>query len=426
MEKKALDYHCKCEKSRPGKIGIEITKPCQTAEHLSLAYTPGVAFPCLEIKKEPLKAYEYTNKGNFVAVVSNGSAVLGLGNIGALAGKPVMEGKAVLFKYFGDVDAVDVLVDSQEPKEIIQTVKNISKTYGGINLEDIKAPECFEVEEELKKILDIPVFHDDQHGTAIVSAAGFLNALEIVNKKVEDVKIVFLGAGAAGIACAKLFVDLGAKKENLVMCDSRGVIYKGRENLNKYKEEFAIETDLRTLGDAMKNADVFVGVSVKDAVTPEMLLSMNESPIVFAMANPDPEITYDAAKKTRGDVIMATGRSDYPNQVNNVLGFPFIFRGALDVEAREINEEMKVAAARALAGIAKMPVLEEIKKIYPDEKLEFGRDYIIPKPFDRRAYVEVSFAVAEAAVKSGVARKKVDLEEYRKKLEKGFAAKCAV
>jgi len=405
MGKKALDYHCGGEGCRPGKIGTAITKPCENAEQLSLAYTPGVAVPCLEIEKNPEKAYDYTNKGNSVAVVSNGTAVLGLGNIGALAGKPVMEGKAVLFKHFGDVDAVDVLIDSQDVEKIIETVKLISLTYGGINLEDIKAPECFEIEERLKSMLDIPVFHDDQHGTAIVSAAGLINALKIAKKKFEEIKVVFLGAGAAGIACAKLFLELGVKKENTIMCDSRGVIYKGRENLNKQKEEFAVETDLRTLEEAMKDSDVFVGVSVKDAVNPEMLKSMNENPIVFAMANPDPEINYNLAKETREDVIMATGRSDFPNQINNVLGFPYIFRGALDVRAKEINEEMKMAAAKALAKVA-------------EDKL--SKDYIIPTPFDKNAAVEVSFAVAEAGMKSGVARKEINLEEYRRELEKKF------
>jgi len=406
MEKKALDYHCENESCRAGKIGTAITKPCENAEDLALAYTPGVAVPCLRIKDNPEKAYDYTNKGNSVAVVSNGSAVLGLGNIGALAGKPVMEGKAVLFKKFGDVDAVDVLIDSQDVEKIVETVKLISLTYGGINLEDIKAPECFEVEEKLKAILDIPVFHDDQHGTAIVSAAGLLNALEIAGKKIEKVKVVFLGAGAAGIACAKLFLEFGVKKENIILCDSKGVIYKGRGSTNKYKDEFALDTELRTLEEAMKNSDVFVGVSVKDAVIPEMLLSMNENPIVFAMANPDPEINYNLAKATREDVIMATGRSDFPNQINNVLGFPYIFRGALDIRAREINEEMKMAAAKALAKIAKEKGL--------------SKDYIIPTPFEKLAAVEVSFAVAEAGIKSGVARKEIDLESYKKKLERKF------
>jgi len=406
MEKKVLDYHRGEEGCRPGKIGTAITKPCENAEQLSLAYTPGVAVPCLKIKDYPEKAYDYTNKGNSVAIVSNGTAVLGLGNIGALAGKPVMEGKAVLFKKFGDVDAVDVLIDSQDIEKIIEIVKLISLTYGGINLEDIKAPECFEIEERLKEILDIPVFHDDQHGTAIVVGAGLLNALDITGKKVEEVKVVFLGAGAAGIACAKLFLGLGVKKENLILCDSKGVIYKGRGSTNKYKDEFAIETELRNLEDAIKGADVFVGVSIKDALTSEMLKSMNEAPIVFAMANPNPEINYNLAKETREDVIIATGRSDFPNQINNILGFPYIFRGALDIRAKEINEEMKMAAVKALAKIAKEKGL--------------SKDYIIPTPFEKLVSVEVSFAVAEAGIKSGVAKKELDLKEYKKELRKKF------
>ncbi len=405
MKKKALDYHSKQENSRPGKIGTIITKPCENAEHLSLAYTPGVAEPCLAIKENPDKVYDYTNKGNSVAVVTNGTAVLGLGNIGVLAGKPVMEGKAVLFKKFGDIDAVDVLIDSQDVEKVVDVVKLISPTYGGINLEDIKAPECFEIEEKLKKILDIPVFHDDQHGTAIVSAAGFINALKIADKKIGDVKVVFLGAGAAGIACARLFRDLGVKRNNLIMCDSKGVIYKGRENINKYKAEFAVETELRTLEEAIVNSDVFVGVSVKDVFTPDMLLSMNKNPIIFAMANPDPEIKPEVAKKTRKDVIIATGRSDYPNQVNNVLAFPFVFRGALDVRAKEINEEMKIAAAKTLAKVV-------------GENLT--REKIIPSPFDKKVALEVSFSVAKSAIESGVARKNLDLSEYRKELEKLF------
>jgi malate dehydrogenase (oxaloacetate-decarboxylating)(NADP+) len=406
MEKRALDYHCKNETNRPGKIGTAITKPCENQDDLSLAYTPGVAVPCLKIKEDPEKVYDYTSKGNSVAVVTNGTAVLGLGNIGALAGKPVMEGKAVLFKKFGDVDAVDILIDSQNVEKIVETVKLVSSTYGGINLEDIKAPECFEIEERLKEILDIPVFHDDQHGTAIVSAAGLLNALEVAGKKIEEIKVVFLGAGAAGIACAKLFLELGVKKENIILCDSKGVIYNGRGSTNKYKDEFAVDTELRTFEEAIKGSDVFVGVSVKDALTPSMLKSINKNPIVFAMANPDPEITYELAKETREDVIMATGRSDYPNQVNNVLGFPFIFRGALDIRAKEINEEMKIAAAKALAKVAK------------DNGLR--KDYIIPMPFDKTVAVEVSFAVAEAGIKTGVARKKIDLDDYKKKLEEKF------
>ena len=422
-EQEALDYHSgKSYGSKPGKTGTEITKPCENVRDLSLAYTPGVAVPCLEIEKNPMKAYDYTSKGNTVAVVSNGTAVLGLGNIGALAGKPVMEGKAVLFKKFSGVDAVDVLVDSENIDEIVNIVKKISKTYGGINLEDIKAPECFEVERKLKKEIDIPVFHDDQHGTAIVSAAGFLNALEIAGKKIEDVKIIFVGAGAAGIACAKLFCELGAKREKIIMIDSQGIVCEGRE-CNIYKKEFAVKGMGGTLADAIKDADVFIGVSKKDVLTSEMLLSMASTPIVFAMANPDPEIKYEIAKQTREDVIIATGRSDYPNQINNVLAFPYVFRGALDVRASEINEEMKMAAARALAKVAKMPATKQVKKIYPDEKFEFGKDYIIPKPFDKRVAVEVSYAVAKAGIDSGVAGKKIDLERYRKELEKRFLDK---
>jgi len=406
LKKKALDYHKANENSRAGKIGTAITKPCKNAEDLSLAYTPGVAFPCLEIAKDKELAYKYTNKGNSVAVISNGTAVLGLGNIGALAGKPVMEGKAVLFKKFSDINATDILINSENIEEIVNVVKLISPTYGGINLEDIKAPECFEIEERLKKELDIPVFHDDQHGTAIVSSAGLINALEVTNKKINKIKVVFLGAGAAGIACAKLFLELGVKKENLILCDSKGVIYQGRKNLNKQKEEFAIETNLRTLEEAIKSADVFVGVSAKDALSSEMLKSMNENPIVFAMANPEPEINPEIAHSVRDDVIVATGRSDYPNQINNVLAFPFVFRGALDVRAREINNEMKIAAATALADIAKKNGLK--------------KDYIIPSPFDKNVVVEVSLAVAKAGIETGVARKKIDLKKYREELEKKF------
>jgi len=406
LKQKALDYHKANENSRAGKIGTAITKPCKNAEDLSLAYTPGVAFPCLEIAKDKELAYKYTNKGNSVAVISNGTAVLGLGNIGALAGKPVMEGKAVLFKKFSDINATDILINSENIEEIVNVVKLISPTYGGINLEDIKAPECFEIEERLKKELDIPVFHDDQHGTAIVSSAGLINALEVTNKKINKIKVVFLGAGAAGIACAKLFLELGVKKENIILCDSKGVIYQGRKNLNKQKEEFAIETNLRTLEEAIKSADVFVGVSAKDALSSEMLKSMNENPIVFAMANPEPEINPEIAHSVRDDVIVATGRSDYPNQINNVLAFPFIFRGALDVRAREINNEMKIAAATALADIAKKNGLK--------------KDYIIPSPFDKNVVVEVSLAVAKAGIETGVARKKIDLKKYREELERKF------
>ncbi|BAI80543.1 malate dehydrogenase (oxaloacetate-decarboxylating) (NADP+) [Deferribacter desulfuricans SSM1] len=423
MEKKgkitkeeALEYHAG---ARPGKIEVVPTKPCYTQRDLSLAYTPGVAIPCEEIEKNPDLAFEYTAKGNLVAVVSNGTAVLGLGNIGALAGKPVMEGKGVLFKRFADVDVFDIEVNSQNPDDVIKVCELLEPTFGGINLEDIKAPDCFYIEEELKKKLSIPVFHDDQHGTAIICAAALINALELVNKKIDEVKIVINGAGAAGIAIAKLVLSLGAKKENIYLCDSKGVIYKGRkEGMNKYKEEFANDTDKRTLEDAMDGADVFLGVSVKGAVTKKMVKMMNRNPIIMAMANPDPEITPEEVAEVRGDAIMATGRSDYPNQVNNVLGFPFIFRGALDVRAKEINEDMKVAAVKALAALAKEDVPENVCKAYGVERIEFGKDYIIPKPFDPRVLTWVAPAVAKAAMDSGVARKPItDFEKYKDYLE---------
>ncbi len=418
-KEKSLNYHSgKGYGGKKGKIATAITKPCENAGELSLAYTPGVAVPCKVIEKNPEKAYEYTNKGNLVGVVTNGTAVLGLGSIGALSGKPVMEGKCVLFKKFADVDAVDLLINSLDKEEIVDIVEKIAITYGGINLEDIKAPECFYIEEQLKKKLNIPVFHDDQHGTAIISGAGLLNALEIADKKINEVRVVFSGAGAAGIATAKFYNLLGVKKENIVMSDSKGVITEERE-VNKYKKEFA-NSCFKDLKEALNGADVFVGVSTKDVLSPEMLNSMNKNPIVFAMANPNPEIDYDLAKKTRDDVIMATGRSDYPNQINNVLGFPFIFRGALDVGAKEINEEMKIAAAKSLAKLAKMPVTEQVKKAYDSKEFIFGRDYIVPKPFDKSVAVEESFAVAKAAIKSGVARKRVDLEEYKEELKKKF------
>jgi malate dehydrogenase (oxaloacetate-decarboxylating)(NADP+) len=414
-KQEALDYH---SQGRRGKIEITPTKPCITQRDLSLAYTPGVAVPCLEIEKSPDLAYSYTAKGNLVGVVTNGTAVLGLGNIGALAGKPVMEGKAVLFKRFADVDAFDIELNTLDPDEIIRMVKLLEPTFGGINLEDIKAPECFYIEGRLKEILNIPVFHDDQHGTAIITGAALLNALELVGKDIKDVRAVFNGAGAAGIACAKLYLRLGVKKENLIMCDTKGVIYKGREDgMNPHKAEFAAHTNARTLADAMKGADVFVGVSVKGAVTKKMVKSMNEKPIIFAMANPDPEITYDDARSVRRDLIMATGRSDYPNQVNNVLGFPFIFRGALDVGATAINEEMKIAAAQAIADLAKQDVPDKVAKVYGLEHLRFGPEYIIPKPFDPRVLIWESSAVAKAAMESGVARMNVDIEEYRHRLE---------
>ncbi|MBU1707647.1 NADP-dependent malic enzyme, partial [bacterium] len=413
----ALEYH---SIGRKGKIEVTSTKPCKTQRDLSMAYTPGVAEPCLEIVKDPQNAYEYTAKGNLVAVVSNGTAVLGLGNIGALAGKPVMEGKGVLFKRFADVDVFDIELNTEDPDEIIKACKLLEPTFGGINLEDIKAPECFYIEEKLIAELSIPVFHDDQHGTAIISGAGLLNAIKIAKKKIEDVKVVFNGAGAAGIACAAFYVSLGVRLENVLLCDSKGVIYKGRTaGMNPYKARFAVETDARTLADAMKGADVFCGVSVKDCVTKDMLRSMADNPIVFAMANPDPEISYPDAIEARDDVIMATGRSDYPNQVNNVLGFPFIFRGALDVQASKINEVMKRAAAYALSELAMQDVPDSVCRAYGVEKLQFGREYIIPKPFDPRVFLKEAPAVARAAVETGVARKPItDWGAYVEELER--------
>jgi malate dehydrogenase (oxaloacetate-decarboxylating)(NADP+) len=412
----ALEYH---STGRKGKIEVIATKPCQTAQDLSLAYSPGVAEPCLAIEKNPEDAYLYTAKGNLVAVVSNGTAVLGLGNIGALAGKPVMEGKGVLFKRFADVDVFDIELDSQDPDEIIRAVQMLEPTFGGINLEDIKAPECFYIEEELKKTMNIPVFHDDQHGTAIISAAGLLNALHLVGKKMEDARLVINGAGAASISCANLAISLGVKRENVIMCDTKGVIYKGRvEGMNKYKELFAVDTPLRTLAEAAAGADVLYGLSVKGAFTAEMVRSLAVDPIIFAMANPDPEITPEEAHAVRGDVLMATGRSDYPNQVNNVLGFPFIFRGALDVRATGINEEMKVAAVRALAELAREECPESVCRAYGNVKFSFGRDYIIPKPFDPRALLRVAPAIAKAAMDSGVARMPIaDMDKYVEQLE---------
>ena len=415
----ALDYH---SLGRRGKIEVVSTKPCATQRDLSLAYTPGVAVPCLEIQANPADAYKYTAKGNLVAVVSNGTAVLGLGDIGAMAGKPVMEGKGVLFKRFADIDVFDIELNTHDPEEIIRIVKALEPTFGGINLEDIKAPECFHIEEELKKIMDIPVFHDDQHGTAIISGAGLLNALEIVGKRIDQVRVVFSGAGAAGIACAKFYLKLGVKRENLMLCDTKGVIYKGRtEGMNPYKEFFAVDTKARTLTDAMKGADVFAGVSVKGAVTKEMVKSMARGPIIFAMANPDPEIMPEDAFAVRKDVVMATGRSDYANQVNNVLGFPFIFRGALDVMASAINDEMKLAASHALATLAKEDVPDSVSKAYGGEKFKFGRNYIIPKALDPRVLLWEAPAVAKAAMETGVARKPIaDLDAYRDQLESRF------
>ncbi|MGD9253604.1 MAG: NADP-dependent malic enzyme [Holophagae bacterium] len=412
----ALAYHTG---KRHGKTEVVPTKPCTTQRDLSLAYTPGVAEPCLAIAKDPELVYEYTNKGNLVAVVSNGTAVLGLGDIGPMAGKPVMEGKGVLFKRFADIDVFDIEVDTKDAQEIIRFCELLAPTLGGINLEDIGAPECFEIEERLKSSCDIPVFHDDQHGTAIISGAALINALEIVGKKCDEVKVVFSGAGAAGIACAAFYVSLGVKQENLLMVDSKGVIYKGRtEGMNSYKERFAVETDARTLADAMEGADVFAGVSVKGLVTKEMVKSMADDPIIFAMANPDPEILPEDAHSVRSDIIMATGRSDYPNQVNNVLGFPFIFRGALDVAASAINEDMKLAAAHALANLAKEDVPDSVVRAYGGQPIRFGKDYLIPKPFDYRVLLWEAPAVAEAAIESGVARHPYEAkEEYVRELE---------
>ncbi len=415
-KQEALDYHLG---QRPGKIEVTPTKPCRTQRDLSLAYTPGVAEPCLDIEKNPHDAFKYTAKGNLVAVVSNGTAVLGLGDIGALAGKPVMEGKGVLFKRFADVDVFDIEINSHDPEEIIKVCQLLEPTFGGINLEDIKAPECFQIEETLKKTMKIPVFHDDQHGTAIISGAALVNALELVGKDIAKVKVVFNGAGASGIACAEHYVHLGVKRENIVLCDTKGVVYAGRTaGMNPYKEKFAVDTPFRTLAEAVKDCDVLVGLSVKGAFTPEMLKSMAPRPIVFAMANPDPEITYEEAKGARTDIIVATGRSDYPNQVNNVLGFPFIFRGALDVHATAINEEMKLAATRALAALTKEDVPDSVCRIYGVERLSFGPDYIIPKPFDPRVLVWEASAVARAAMETGVAQEPVDINEYREQLEK--------
>jgi len=396
----ALDYHAK---PRPGKLSVELTKPTATARDLALAYSPGVAEPVREIARDPALAYQYTGKGNLVAVISNGSAILGLGDLGPLASKPVMEGKGVLFKRFAGVDVFDIEVDAESPQAFIDTVKRISISFGGINLEDIKAPECFEIERTLIEQCDIPVFHDDQHGTAIVTAAGLLNALEIVGKKIEDAKIVCLGAGAAAASCMKLLVSLGARLENMRMLDRKGVIHAGRDDLTPHKAVFAQPCNKRTLADALSGADVLLGLSGANLVSAEDLQRMAADPIVFACSNPDPEIKPELAHATRPDVIMATGRSDYPNQVNNVLGFPFIFRGALDVRAKRINEEMKIAAALALRDLAKQPVPEEVSKAYGGIKLEFGREYIIPKPLDPRLIGAVSDAVAKAAIDSGVA-----------------------
>jgi malate dehydrogenase (oxaloacetate-decarboxylating)(NADP+) len=410
----ALEYHRL--KGKPGKVAIVPTKPMDTQRDLSLAYSPGVAEPVLEIEKHPEDAYEYTSKGNLVAVVSNGTAILGLGDRGALAGKPVMEGKGVLFKKFADIDVFDIEVNSHDPDEIIKVVAAISPTFGGINLEDIKAPECFYIEETLKGMLDIPVFHDDQHGTAIISAAALANALEIVGKKHEDIRIVISGAGASAISCAELAISWGVRRECIMLVDSKGVVQSGRTDLNKYKQRFAMDTDARTLADALRGADVFYGLSIANVMTPEMVKSMVQDPIVFAMANPDPEINPELAREARKDVIIATGRSDYANQVNNVLGFPFIFRGALDVRAKAINEEMKFAASKALASLAKEDVPDSVIRAYGGESIKFGREYIIPKPLDPRVLLWEAPAVAEMGMRTGVARKTIDIDEYREQL----------
>lgn len=411
----ALEYHRLGGK--PGKVAIVPTKPMATQRDLGLAYTPGVAVPVLEIEKDPALAYEYTSKGNLVAVISNGTAILGLGDRGALASKPVMEGKGVLFKKFADVDVFDIELDSHDPDVVIQVAAAIAPTFGGINLEDIKAPECFYIEETLKKMLDIPVFHDDQHGTAIISGAALVNGLEVVGKNIADVKICVSGAGASAISCSELMVMLGARRENILLVDTRGVVYQGRtQGMNQYKERFAADTDARTLDDAVRGADVFYGLSIADILTPAMVKTMTERPLIFAMANPDPEIKYELAREARPDAIVATGRSDYPNQINNVLGFPFIFRGALDVRARAINDVMKVAASRALAELTKEDVPDSVLRAYGLDSLKFGPEYIVPKPLDPRVILWESPAVAKAAMETGVARKTIDLDEYRAQL----------
>ncbi len=412
----ALNYH---SNGRHGKIEVVPTKPFNNQLDLSLAYSPGVAEPCLEIEKNPDDIYKYTAKGNLVAVISNGTAVLGLGDIGAGAGKPVMEGKGLLFKVFADIDVFDIEIDTRDTEKLIETIKLLEPTFGGINLEDIKAPECFEIEDRLKAEMNIPVFHDDQHGTAIISAAGLLNALELNGKKIEDIKVAVNGAGASAVSCARLYISLGVKPENVIMVDSKGVISTKRTDLNPIKQQFAIATDKTTLAEAVDGADVFLGLSVAGCLKKEMLATMAKDPIVFAMANPNPEISYEDAMATRDDLIFATGRSDYPNQVNNVLGFPFIFRGALDVFAKEINEEMKLAAAYSLAELTKEPVPDYVKEAYGVKELSFGREYIIPKPLDLRVIEYEAIAVAKAAIESGVARKQIhDWDAYREELRK--------
>ena len=413
-DKEALDFHIN---GKSGKIEVSSSKPLTTKRDLSLAYSPGVAAPVREISKNPNLAYEYTSKGNLVAVISNGSAILGLGNLGSLASKPVMEGKAVLFKRFADIDSIDIEVDSKDINEIINTIKNIAGTFGGINLEDIAAPDCFIIEQKLKETLDIPVFHDDQHGTAIITTAALINALDISKKKIEDVKVVVNGAGASAIACTNLFKISGVKSENIIMCDRKGVIYKGRENVDQFKSAHATSSKVRTLGEAMKNADVFLGLSAKDVVDKDMIKSMAKNPIIFACANPDPEIKPEKINEVRDDAIVATGRSDYPNQVNNLIGFPYIFRGALDVRAKEINEDMKIAAAKSIALLAREDVPDEVVSAYGGERPKYGKNYIIPSTFDPRLVSVIPAAVAQAAIKSGVARKTIkDFEEYKDSL----------
>ena len=413
-DKEALDFHIK---GKSGKIEISSSKPLTTKRDLSLAYSPGVAAPVKEIAKNPDSAYDYTSKGNLVAVISNGSAILGLGNLGSLASKPVMEGKSVLFKRFADIDSIDIEVNSNNVESIIETIKNIGGTFGGINLEDIAAPDCFVIEQKLKEVLDIPIFHDDQHGTAIITLAALINALDISKKKIENVKIVVNGAGASAQACTNLFKSSGVKSENIIMCDSKGIIYQGRKNIDQFKSAFASKTKLRTLKEAMKDADVFLGLSAKDVVSKEMIISMAKNPIIFACANPDPEIKPEIINEVRSDAIVATGRSDYPNQVNNLIGFPYIFRGALDVRAKEINEKMKVAAAKAIAKLAREDVPDEVVSAYGGDRPKYGKDYIIPSTFDPRLISEIPAAVAEAAIKSGVARKEIkDFEIYKDEL----------
>ena len=413
-DKEALEFH---NKGKSGKIEIISSKSLTTKRDLSLAYSPGVAVPVMEISKNPDAAYEYTSKGNLVAVISNGSAILGLGNLGALASKPVMEGKAVLFKRFADIDAIDIEIDNKNSDEIIKCIQNIGNSFGGINLEDIAAPDCFIIERKLRETLDIPIFHDDQHGTAIITTAALINALDISKKKVSDVRIVVNGAGASAIACANLFKKIGIKKENIIMLDRKGVIYKGRDNIDEFKSAYAVNTKLRTLSEAINGTDIFLGLSAKNVLTKEMVKSMSKNPIIFACANPDPEIKPELVDEVRSDAIVATGRSDYPNQVNNLIGFPYIFRGALDVRAKEINDEMKIAAARAIATLAREEVPDEVVNAYGGERPHYGKDYIIPSTFDPRLISRIPSAVAEAAIKSGVARKKiVDIEAYKDQL----------